>query len=73
MHTYMHACTHVHATILAAQCQESVATFMIWHTLLSLIPLTPGQQLNDRLSGFKMGRIIDTHNAVHVCVGWGGA
>lgn len=42
---------------------------MVRHALPISHPLAPGQVLNDRLPGLKVGRIQDTPHAL--CVGWG--
>ena len=42
---------------------------MVRHALPISHPLAPGQVLNDRLPGLKVGRIQDTPPAL--CVGWG--
>lgn len=63
MHICVHAPTHV--------CMLQFLLPNARNLLLSLwfdIPLTLSQLPNDRLSSLKMEGILDTPNAVHVCV-----
>lgn len=60
-----HMCMRVHMCILQFLLPNAR------NLLLSLwfdIPLTLSQLLNDRLSGLNMKGILDTPNAVHVCM-----